>query len=98
MVSIGAPITVLNLSRTGVAIMSEIAFDEGERIDFKLTAPNGTAIRITAEAVHFRRVPNARGSNLTGFRFVPGAVMGLPPTALIDKLIEAVAPMAAVLG
>jgi hypothetical protein len=98
LVSIGAPITVLNLSRTGFAIMSEIAFEPGERIDFKLTAPNGTTIRVTAEAVHFRRVPHAPGSNLTGFRFVPGDVLGIPPYAAIDKLIEAVLPMASVLG
>lgn len=89
---IDAPITILNLSRTGFAMVSELSFLPGQSLDFRLTAANGVIVSVTAQAVHHRPHPKARGQYLTGFRFVPGRLTGIVPQAAIDQLIDAVVP------
>ena len=90
---IDTPVTILNLSRMGFAIVSDVAFQSGQLLDFRLTAENGVVVTVTAEAVHSRPHPTARGQHLTGFRFVPGRLTGIVPQAKIDQLIDAVVPV-----
>jgi len=93
LVPIDTPVTILNLSRMGFAIVSDVAFQPGQLLDFRLTAENGVVVTVTAEAVHSRPHPRARGQHLTGFRFVPGRLTGIVPQAKIDQLIDAVVPV-----
>ena len=89
---LNAPVTIYNLSRSGFAVLSEIAFDPGQRLDFRLIGANGLTVGVSAEAVHRQAVPRRPGHFLTGFRFVPGRLIGVVPQALIDQLIDAVTP------
>ena len=93
LVPIDTPVTILNLSRTGFAIVSEVKFQPGQALDFRLAGENGVVVTVTAEAVHSRPHPSARGQHLTGFRFVPGRLTGVVPQAKIDQLIDAVVPV-----
>jgi hypothetical protein len=97
LVSFGAPLTIYNISRTGFAATCDIQFDPGDTLDFRLVTEDGFTIRVTAEAVHHRPVPNAPGKRLTGFRFVRGRLLGVEPQALIDQLIEALTPAGSLL-
>jgi hypothetical protein len=90
LVAVETPINIHNLSRTGFGVVSDIAFDAGETLDFKLTSADGTVASVTAEAVHTRPFPKTPGLYLTGFMFVPGQLTGLVPQASIDRLIESV--------
>jgi hypothetical protein len=85
-----APLLVHDLSRTGFAVVSTLAFDAGEALDFRLTGPEASDVAVTAEAVHCRPMKNAPHLYLTGFKFVPGRVTGVLPQAAIDHLIAAV--------
>jgi hypothetical protein len=89
LISVGAPLTVHDLSRTGFAAASEILFDPGDTLNFRLVTEDGVTIRVTAEAVHHRPLPEAPGKHLTGFRFVTSRLPGVDPHAIIDQLIEA---------
>lgn len=93
LVPIDARITILNLSRTGFAIVSELSFLPGQSLDFRLAGENGAVVSVTAQAVHHRPHPKVHGQYLTGFRFVPGRLTGIVPQAAIDQLIEAVVPV-----
>ena len=88
--SIDAPILVHDLSRTGFAVVSTIAFDVGQSLDFRLLGPEASDVSVTAEAVHSRPMKNAPHLYLTGFKFLPSQQTGLLPQSLIDRLIAAV--------
>jgi hypothetical protein len=88
--AVNTPILVHDLSQTGFAVISEVAFRAGETLDFRLEGTGGSEIAVTAEAVHSRAFPASRPLHLSGFRFVPGNLTGMVPRVLIDRLIEAV--------
>ena len=88
--SVAAPLLIHDLSRTGFAVVSTLAFDVGEAIDFRLVGPEASDVVVTAESVHCRPMKNAPHLYLTGFKFVPGRLTGLLPQASIDHLIAAV--------
>ena len=85
------PILVHDLSRSGFAALSQIPFDQGQLLDFKLTGDDGTTVTVTAQAMHSRPMPSGQSVFLSGFMFVPGRLTGLVPQALIDRLIASVA-------
>jgi len=85
------PILVHDLSRSGFAVISQLAFDAGQLLDFRLIGDDGTAVTVTAQAIHSARMPSNQGLFLSGFMFVPGRLTGLVPQALIDRLIATVA-------
>ena len=87
------PIVIVNLSRSGFAILSESPFETGQVLNFRLTGDNGVSVNVTAEAVHYRANPTGRGKYLTGFRFIPGRLTGIVPKAVIDELIDAIVPV-----
>ena len=88
--AVNTPILVRDLSQTGFAVISEVAFRAGETLDFRLEGTSGSEIAVTAEAVHSRVFPGPRRLHLSGFRFVPGKLTGVVPRVLIDQLIDAV--------
>ena len=88
--SVEAPLLVHDLSRSGFAVVSTLAFEVGQALDFRLTGPEASDVVVTAEAVHSRPMRNAPHLYLTGFKFVPGRQTGLLPQASIDRLITAV--------
>ena len=98
LVPVGAQVLILNLSRSGFAVVSRLAFTPGATLDFRLIAESSPPVRVTAEAVHTRPRQGAPGEHVTGFKFVPGRMTGLIPVASIDKLIEAVTPARNMLG
>jgi hypothetical protein len=85
------PILVHDLSRSGFAVLSQMPFDAGQFLDFRLTADDGTTFTVTAQAMHSRPMPATPTAYLSGFMFVPGRLTGLVPQALIDRLIATVA-------
>jgi hypothetical protein len=88
--SIDVPILVHDLSRSGFAVVSTIAFEVGQSLDFRLVGPEASDVVVTAEAVHCRPMRNATHLHLTGFKFLPSSQTGLLPQALIDRLMAAV--------
>jgi hypothetical protein len=92
LVPVRFPITIFNLNRTGFAVLSEVRFRAGERLDFRLTGIRGPSVLVTAAAVHIESRPNSSGLFLTGFVFQPGRQDGVVPEAAIRQLIVAVAP------
>ena len=92
LVPIGFPITIFNLNRTGFAVLSEVRFRTGERLDFRLTGIRGPSVHVTAAAVHTQSRRSSSGLYLTGFIFQPGRQSGVVPEAAIRKLLAAVAP------
>lgn len=88
--SVEAPILVHDLSRSGFAVVSTLAFEVGETLDFRLVGPEASDVAVSAEAVHSRPMKNAPHLYLTGFKFVPSAANGVLPQAEIDRLIAAV--------
>lgn len=93
LVAIGTPIVIHDLSQTGFAVVSRLAFPVGATLDFRLVGIDGTTVAVTAEAVHTRPVTESGEMHLSGFRFVPGRLTGLLPQRQIDQLIEAVTPV-----
>ncbi len=57
--SVAAPLLIHDLSRTGFAVVSTLAFDVGEAIDFRLVGPEASDVVVTAESVHCRPMKNA---------------------------------------
>ena len=92
LVPVGAQVLILNLSRSGFAVVSRLAFAPGATLDFRLIAETGVSARVTAEAVHTRPRAGVPGEHVTGFKFVPGRMTGIIPLSSIDKLIDAVTP------
>lgn len=95
LVPLGVPIRILNVSRTGLAVLSEVRFRCGERLHFRLTAIGGSPVQVTAAAVHTQPRRDSPGVYLTGFQFQPGRPGASVPDAAIHQLIAAVAPAGA---
>ena len=92
LVPVGFDITVLNLSRTGFAVISAARFRAGECLEFRMTAKQGPSVQVSAAAVHTRSLPTAPGLFVTGFTFRPGRITRTVPDVAILQLIGAVAP------
>jgi len=92
LVPAGFPITVVNVNRTGFAVLSEIWFRPGDRVELRLTAIKGPSVQVTGTAVHAQPQPGAPGLYMTGFIFQPDQAGGAVPEADIRQLIAAVAP------
>ena len=88
----GVDIAVLNVSRTGFAVISAARFRAGECLEFRLTAKNGPSVHVSAAAVYTRPLPNAAGLFVTGFTFRPGRITRTVPDVALVALIGAVAP------
>jgi hypothetical protein len=86
------PITILNVNRTGFAVLSEVWFRAGDRLDLRLTAVAGPSVQVTAAAVHAQPVHASPGLYMTGFVFQPERPGGAVPEADIRRLVAAVAP------
>ena len=92
MVPVSSPIRIFNLNLTGFAVLSEVRFRIGQRLNFRLTGPGGSAVHVTAAAVHTMPRPGAPGLYQTGFEFRPERPGQEVPEADIRKLLAAVAP------
>jgi hypothetical protein len=90
LVILDTEIIIHDLSRTGFAVVSQLAFDEGQLLDFRLSTTGGPDVTVTAEAVHSRPLPPTTHLFLTGFRFLAGKMTGQVPQSRIDRLIQAV--------
>jgi hypothetical protein len=89
LVEVKTPIVVHDMSMTGFAVISEVAFPAGETLDFRLVA-DGEVVSVTAESVHTLPARDASGLHLSGFKFIPGRLTGLVPRVKIERLISAV--------
>jgi len=89
-VPVGAPIHIRDLSRTGFAVESQLPFERGQTLGFRLTAADAPPVLVNARAIHTRPLPDRPGLHLSGFQFVAGELTGLVPHALIDQLIAVV--------
>lgn len=92
LVPVGFPIRVFNLNRTGFAVLSEVRFRSGERLNVRLTGIPGPSVLVSAAAVHTQSRPGAPGLYVTGFTFQPDGTSGVVPDAAIRELLAAVAP------
>ena len=89
-VALDTEIIIHDISRSGFAVVSEVLFEPGTLLDFRLTANGRADVTVTAEAVHSRPLQPSRNLYLSGFRFLPGKMTGYVPQARIDRLIETV--------
>jgi hypothetical protein len=92
LVPAGFSVTILNLNRTGFAVLSKVWFRAGDRLYLRLTAVAGPSVQVTAAAVHAQPVPSSPGLYMTGFIFQPERPGGAVPEANIRRLVAAVAP------
>jgi hypothetical protein len=88
----GFPITVVNVNRTGFAVVSEVWFRSGDRLDLRLTAIDGPSVQVTAAAVHAQPLRGSPGLFMTGFTFQPERPGSAESEADIRRLVAAVAP------
>lgn len=93
LVPIGLPIRILNLSRTGFAVLSEARFRSGQRLHFRISGLGGQTLHVAAAAVHTQPRRDSPGLYLAGFRFIPERAGVAVPTADIIRLLAAVAPV-----
>ena len=92
LVPVGFPIRIFNLNRTGFAVLSEVKFRSGERLNFRLTGPTGLCVHVAAAAVHTQPRGDAPRLYETGFMFQPERPGRDVPEADIRELLAAVAP------
>jgi hypothetical protein len=90
LVTLDTEIIIHDLSRTGFAVVSQLTFERGQLIDFRLSATGSADVTVSAEAVHSRPLPPSPHLFITGFRFLAGKMTGQVPQSRIDRLIEAV--------
>ena len=90
LIAIDTPIVMHDLSYTGFGAASHIDFRPGDILDFRLETETDN-VTVTARVVHSRPCPHSTNLFFTGFEFVAGKLLGLPPKSKIDRLIEAVA-------
>ena len=88
----GFPVTVLNVNRTGFALLSELWFRSGDRVTLRLTAINGPSVQVGGVARHAQPLHSSPGLYLTGFTFQPEHPGRTVPDADIRRFIAAVAP------
>ena len=89
----GVPVSVLNVNRTGFALISEMWFRAGDRVELRMTAVNGPSVQVAGMARHSQPMKNAPGLYMTGFMFEPARPGQPVPEADIRELIAAVAPV-----
>ena len=89
---VGSPVTILNVNRTGFALLSEVWFRPGARVELRMMAINGPSVQIAGIARQAQPVQRASGLYMTGFSFEPVRYGGTVPEDDIRRLIEAVAP------
>jgi len=92
LVPVDFPIRILNLNRTGFAVLSEARFRAGQRLHIRLKGPGMDPVEVTAVAVHSQASLTSPGIYTTGFTFRadrPGADV---PDMLVLELLTAVAP------
>lgn len=89
LIPIDTPIVMHDLSSTGFGAASHIDFRPGDILDFQLETET-ESVTVTARVVHSRPCAHSTKLFFTGFEFVAGKLLGLPPRAKIDRLIEAV--------
>lgn len=92
LVPVGFPITIFNLNRTGFAVLSEVKFRTGERLDVRLTGIRGPSVLVSAAAVHSQSRRGSAGLYETGFIFQPDRQTHVVPEDAIRQLLAAVAP------
>ena len=90
LITLDTEIVIHDLSRTGFAVVSQLKFDRGQLLDFRLTTTGSPDVVVAAEAVHSRPLAPSRNLYLTGFKFLAGKMTGQVPQSRIDRLIEAV--------
>jgi hypothetical protein len=90
LVAVDTSVLIHDLSRTGFGALSQVRFQAGQTLDFRLVGDDASPVDVTARAVHTQPLPQRPGWYRTGFMFVPGRLMGLVPQILIDQLIAAV--------
>ena len=90
LVMLDTEIIIHDLSRTGFAVVSQLTFEQGQLLDFRLSTTGSPDVTVSAEAVHSRSLPASPHLFLTGFRFLAGKMTGQVPQSRIDRLIEAV--------
>ena len=93
LVPVEFPIRILNLNRTGFAVLSEARFRSGQRLHIRLNGPGVPTVEATAVAVHTQSRQTSPGVYVTGFMFRPGQPDAGLPDAAIRKLLAAVAPV-----
>jgi hypothetical protein len=92
LVPIGVPVRILNVNRTGFAVLSEMRFRSGDRLHIRLTGPGVPTVEVSAAAVHTQERDGAPGLYTTGFTFQPDRPGGEVPESDIHALLAAVAP------
>jgi hypothetical protein len=93
LVPVGFPIRILNLNRTGFAVLSEARFRSGQRLHIRLNGPGVSTIEVTGVAVHTQASQTSPGVYMTGFMFQPRRPNTDVPEAAIRDLLTAVAPV-----
>src|SRR5688572_13470629 len=84
LVMLDTEIIIHDLSRTGFAVVSQLTFEQGQLLDFRLSTAGGPDVTVSAEAVHSRPLPPSPHLFLTGFRFLAGKMTGQVPQSRID--------------
>ena len=92
LVPVSFPIRIFNINLTGLAVLSQVKFRSGQRLNFRLTGPKGLCVLVTAAAVHSTPRRDVPGFYLTGFTFRPERPGHEVPEADVRALIAAVAP------
>ena len=92
LVPVDFPIRILNLNRTGFAVLSEVRFRVGQRLVFRLSGIDGPSVLVPAAAVHVEPRRGAPGLFMTGFKFQPQHPGAVVPEADILELLTAIAP------
>ena len=88
LIPVESPIAIHDLSHLGFATVSQIDFRPGDILDFRLETPT-EKLAVTARVVHSRPLGTSADEFFTGFEFVPGNLLGLPPLSRLERLIEA---------
>lgn len=92
LVPVGFPIRILNLNRTGFAVLSEVRFRSGQRLHIRLTGRGVAPVDVTAVAVHSQASLTSPGIYTTGFTFRPERPGAEVPDIPVRELLTAVAP------
>lgn len=92
LVPVGFPIRILNLNRTGFAVISETRFRPGERLHLRLKGPGVADVEVTAAAVHTQPSQTSPGIFMTGFEFLPDRSGDRMSEMPVRDLLTAVAP------
>jgi len=93
LVPVGSSIRILNLNRTGFAVLSDTRFRSGQRVQIRLNGPGVPTVEAMAVAVHTQSRQTSPGVYMTGFVFQPQRPGTDGPEAAVRELLTAVAPL-----